>query len=98
MNQLKIGFMNTKDKTMRYLIDTKDGWGNYKSYDRTFENDQHYDNWERKMMNYGIKVIGLEEVEEQPCSQSTMSKITSTHGVNINNNTEHDDALHNIKR
>lgn len=50
-----------KDKLkeqVKYSIDFKSKYGNYSNFEKTFNDERHFENWWRYMHKQGHKIIG----------------------------------------
>jgi len=47
---------------MIVLIEMKSKWGNYSSFNKTFNDDNHFTNWYRLMNKNGHKIIGVHDI------------------------------------
>jgi len=49
---------------MKILIGYKNSNGKYKKGEYNFNDQRHFDNWEKKFESYGNKIISQEEIKD----------------------------------
>jgi hypothetical protein len=47
---------------MKKLINLKSRWGNYSTFEKTFKDEDHFNNWYKLMSRKGNKIIGIENI------------------------------------
>jgi len=50
---------------MKKQITIKTRFGNYRSFEKTFSDERHFDNWYRVMSENGTKIIGCFSVKQK---------------------------------
>lgn len=50
---------------IKRVINLKSRWGNYSVIKKTFNDEQHFENWYNLMTRKGNKIIGINEIKQQ---------------------------------
>lgn len=52
-------FITMENQTIKYIIDFKSTYGNYSTFEKEFNNENHFNNWYDLMSRKGHKIIGV---------------------------------------